>query len=230
MGAFELWRESNFSAKHSVQLTRNKPVTLNVADGEYLFVDPENKLSKYAPKNWRNSHTYVSSSRLFPAAVPIYRDKSYRRLDERENDRTNEETRIFSLTTAAERVEQKYLKRAISQNHSGWEPVWLMTARATITDKYSADRAGLPRYALISDEHRPRGFPASACAPEVAIESSPPFLACLLPLDRCSIITDLSQTIVQLCRLANFLTLFDGRQQMEEDTIIFRTDFFVAPK
>ena len=30
------------------------------ADGEYLFVDPESKLSKYAPKNWRSSHTYVS--------------------------------------------------------------------------------------------------------------------------------------------------------------------------
>jgi len=29
-------------------------------------VDPENKLSKYAPKNWRNSHTYVSS-KLFIA-------------------------------------------------------------------------------------------------------------------------------------------------------------------
>ena len=31
-----------------------------VSDGEYLFVDLENKLSKYAPKNWRSSHTYVS--------------------------------------------------------------------------------------------------------------------------------------------------------------------------
>lgn len=35
-----------------------------VSDGEYLFVDPENKLSKYAPKNWRSSHTYVSSGFL----------------------------------------------------------------------------------------------------------------------------------------------------------------------
>lgn len=29
-------------------------------DGEYLFVDPDNKLSKYAPKNWRSSHAHVS--------------------------------------------------------------------------------------------------------------------------------------------------------------------------
>ena len=35
-------------------------VFLPVADGEYLFVDLESKLSKYAPKNWRSSHTYVS--------------------------------------------------------------------------------------------------------------------------------------------------------------------------
>jgi hypothetical protein len=30
------------------------------SDGEYLFVDPDNKLSKYAPKNWRSSHSHVS--------------------------------------------------------------------------------------------------------------------------------------------------------------------------
>lgn len=56
--------------------------------------------------------------------------------------------------------------RAISRNrsHSGWSPVWLMTARAPITNKYSPDRAGLLHYVLISDEHRPRVFPASAAA------------------------------------------------------------------
>lgn len=31
------------------------------ADGEYMFVDPESKLSKYGPKSWRSSHTHVSS-------------------------------------------------------------------------------------------------------------------------------------------------------------------------
>ena len=29
-------------------------------DGEYLFVDPENKLGKYAPKGWKSSHASVS--------------------------------------------------------------------------------------------------------------------------------------------------------------------------
>uniref|UniRef100_A0A182WH19 FERM domain-containing protein n=1 Tax=Anopheles minimus TaxID=112268 RepID=A0A182WH19_9DIPT len=28
------------------------------ADGEYLFADPESKLSKYGPKSWRSSHTH----------------------------------------------------------------------------------------------------------------------------------------------------------------------------
>ena len=31
-------------------------------DGEYLFVDPENKLGKYAPKGWKSSHASVSFS------------------------------------------------------------------------------------------------------------------------------------------------------------------------
>lgn len=37
-------------------------------DGEYLFVDPDNKLGKYAPKGWKSSHASVSvfvSSYLF---------------------------------------------------------------------------------------------------------------------------------------------------------------------
>lgn len=31
-----------------------------VSGGEYLFADPDSKLSKYAPKSWRASHTHVS--------------------------------------------------------------------------------------------------------------------------------------------------------------------------
>ncbi|TMW52617.1 hypothetical protein DOY81_002311 [Sarcophaga bullata] len=31
-------------------------------DGEYMFADPESKLSKYGPKSWRSSHTHVSFS------------------------------------------------------------------------------------------------------------------------------------------------------------------------
>lgn len=35
-----------------------------LSDGEYMFVDPESKLSKYGPKSWRSSHTHVSFSFL----------------------------------------------------------------------------------------------------------------------------------------------------------------------
>ncbi|XP_011696231.1 PREDICTED: protein expanded [Wasmannia auropunctata] len=48
-----------------------------VFDGEYLFVDPENKLSKYAPKNWRNSHTYGLDSSGRPAFVLYFRVRFY---------------------------------------------------------------------------------------------------------------------------------------------------------
>lgn len=30
-----------------------------ISDGEYLFADPDSKLSKYGPKSWRSSHTHV---------------------------------------------------------------------------------------------------------------------------------------------------------------------------
>ncbi|XP_032671545.1 protein expanded isoform X2 [Odontomachus brunneus] len=48
-----------------------------LSDGEYLFVDPENKLSKYAPKNWRNSHTYGLDSSGRPAFVLYFRVRYY---------------------------------------------------------------------------------------------------------------------------------------------------------
>ncbi|XP_067215772.1 protein expanded isoform X2 [Linepithema humile] len=48
-----------------------------LSDGEYLFVDPENKLSKYAPKNWRNSHTYGLDSSGRPAFVLYFRVRFY---------------------------------------------------------------------------------------------------------------------------------------------------------
>lgn len=34
-------------------------------DGEYLFADPESKLSKYGPKSWRSSHTHVRKREKF---------------------------------------------------------------------------------------------------------------------------------------------------------------------
>ncbi|KAL0112757.1 hypothetical protein PUN28_012195 [Cardiocondyla obscurior] len=48
-----------------------------LSDGEYLFVDPENKLSKYAPKNWRNSHTHGLDSSGRPAFVLHFRVRFY---------------------------------------------------------------------------------------------------------------------------------------------------------
>ncbi|XP_025074860.1 protein expanded [Pogonomyrmex barbatus] len=48
-----------------------------LSDGEYLFVDPESKLSKYAPKNWRNSHTYGLDSSGRPAFVLYFRVRFY---------------------------------------------------------------------------------------------------------------------------------------------------------
>ncbi|XP_043504350.1 protein expanded isoform X1 [Polistes fuscatus] len=48
-----------------------------LSDGEYLFVDPENKLNKYAPKNWRNSHTYGLDSSGRPAFILYFRVRYY---------------------------------------------------------------------------------------------------------------------------------------------------------
>lgn len=39
----------------------NKRTIIFVSGGDYLFPDPESKLSKYAPKSWRSSHTHVSA-------------------------------------------------------------------------------------------------------------------------------------------------------------------------
>ncbi|KAJ8669838.1 hypothetical protein QAD02_001097 [Eretmocerus hayati] len=44
-----------------------------LSDGEYLFVDQECKLNKYAPKNWRSSHTYGLDSSGRPAFVLYFR-------------------------------------------------------------------------------------------------------------------------------------------------------------
>jgi len=38
----------------------NQSLVSYVADGEYMFADPESKLSKYGPKSWRSSHTHVN--------------------------------------------------------------------------------------------------------------------------------------------------------------------------
>ena len=46
-----------FSLSHAII---NNVFVYFPADGEYLFVDPENKLGKYAPKGWKSSHASVS--------------------------------------------------------------------------------------------------------------------------------------------------------------------------
>ncbi|XP_068085286.1 protein expanded [Anabrus simplex] len=48
-----------------------------VSDGEYLFVDPENKLSKYAPKHWKSSHTHGLDGNGRPSLVLYFRVQFY---------------------------------------------------------------------------------------------------------------------------------------------------------
>ncbi|KZS15732.1 Expanded,-like protein [Daphnia magna] len=46
-------------------------------DGEYLFVDPENKLGKYAPKGWKSSHASGLNNAGHPLLVLYFRVKFY---------------------------------------------------------------------------------------------------------------------------------------------------------
>ncbi|XP_046387565.1 protein expanded [Ischnura elegans] len=46
-------------------------------DGEYLFVDPDNKLSKYAPKTWRSSHGQGLDANGCPLLVLHFRLQFY---------------------------------------------------------------------------------------------------------------------------------------------------------
>ncbi|KAJ9594413.1 hypothetical protein L9F63_014138, partial [Diploptera punctata] len=45
--------------------------------GEYLFVDPDNKLSKYAPKNWRSSHAHGLDGSGKPSLMLYFRVQFY---------------------------------------------------------------------------------------------------------------------------------------------------------
>ncbi|KAF5307992.1 hypothetical protein FQR65_LT06560 [Abscondita terminalis] len=47
------------------------------ADGEYLFAEPENKLSKYAPKSWRSSHSHGLDANGRPALAFYFRVQFY---------------------------------------------------------------------------------------------------------------------------------------------------------
>lgn len=48
-----------------------------VVDGEYLFADPESKLSKYAPKSWRSSHSHGLDANGRPALAFYFRVQFY---------------------------------------------------------------------------------------------------------------------------------------------------------
>lgn len=48
-------------------------------------MDPENKLSKYAPKNWRNSHTHVSDYLFIAYRFIIIRKKMHEERMEGDN-------------------------------------------------------------------------------------------------------------------------------------------------
>lgn len=44
-----------------------------ICDGEYLFAEPDSKLSKYAPKSWRSSHTHGLDANGRPALAFYFR-------------------------------------------------------------------------------------------------------------------------------------------------------------
>lgn len=50
---------------------------LVVSDGEYLFAEPDNKLSKYAPKSWRSSHSHGLDANGRPALAFYFRVQFY---------------------------------------------------------------------------------------------------------------------------------------------------------
>lgn len=50
---------------------------LFLSDGEYLFAEPENKLSKYAPKSWRTSHSHGLDANGRPALAFYFRVQFY---------------------------------------------------------------------------------------------------------------------------------------------------------
>ncbi|XP_072388844.1 protein expanded [Diabrotica undecimpunctata] len=48
-----------------------------ICDGEYLFAEPESKLSKYAPKSWRSSHSHGLDANGRPALAFYFRVQFY---------------------------------------------------------------------------------------------------------------------------------------------------------
>lgn len=47
------------------------------SDGEYLFAEPDSKLSKYAPKSWRSSHSHGLDANGRPALAFYFRVQFY---------------------------------------------------------------------------------------------------------------------------------------------------------
>lgn len=50
---------------------------LKFLDGEYLFAEPDSKLSKYAPKSWRSSHSHGLDANGRPALAFYFRVQFY---------------------------------------------------------------------------------------------------------------------------------------------------------
>ncbi|XP_022918541.1 protein expanded [Onthophagus taurus] len=48
-----------------------------ICDGEYLFAEPDNKLSKYAPKSWKSSHSHGLDANGRPALAFYFRVQFY---------------------------------------------------------------------------------------------------------------------------------------------------------
>lgn len=54
-----------------------KKIDQQISDGEYLFAEPDSKLSKYAPKSWRSSHSHGLDANGRPALEFYFRVQFY---------------------------------------------------------------------------------------------------------------------------------------------------------
>lgn len=66
-----------FSAMVSVNKALLISSNSSFSDGEYLFAEPDSKLSKYAPKSWRSSHSHGLDANGRPALAFYFRVQFY---------------------------------------------------------------------------------------------------------------------------------------------------------
>ncbi|XP_058809485.1 protein expanded [Phymastichus coffea] len=141
-----------------------------LADGEYLFVDPESKLSKYAPKNWRNSHTYGLDSTGRPAFVLYFRVRYYVDTTLLLRDETTRHHYYLQLRDNVVRhgggVESWQAGQHPLQSSTVYEPLLSLAGLALQADlgDFNEERHGRPNYCKPSDY-----LPAHMCHEENAL-------------------------------------------------------------